>query len=330
MDKKLKRLMNGKKVQFKHGDLQSLPHEIFNDYNSNLIMKSHMKGKGIRLELDPNESEMLGGKIKFGKIGKKISNTAKSLGHDIKDVGMDAKQYLGNTEKRQYGKKIMGAVNFQNRNLQNIANNSFVQNSPFGSTVSALANANNQGVEFLNDFHKARKEPGGLGKDLMNATKANVKRQVNTAVSSAVGNVRAGVSNAIDQGQNQAAQSLNGYWGSGLRSDVKNSLMGAYNQEKAKLKAKAREEILGGIDYMQNDGKALLESKVKNSRQYQNARNRINRGLQEGGSFRVNGGSFRVNGGALRVYDDKSPFLRYDQPGFYPIQPKSILSQKGN
>ena len=354
MDKKLRRLMNGHTVQFKHSDLQNLPHEIFNDYNSNLIMKNHMRGKGVRLQLSGDEAQTLGGKLSFGKIGKKIKNTAKSVGDDIKDAGMDAKRYLGDTENRKYGKKVMGVVNWQNKNLQKIANSSVVQNSPFGNTISALANANDQGVEFLNDFHKARKEKGGLGKDLMNATKANVKRKVNTAVRSAVGTAQNQVNSAVANATNEASNAFNNYWGSGLKSDVKNALLSAYTQEKGKLKQRARNEILNGIDYMQNDGKDLLESRVKNSRQYQMAKNRINRELSksEGGSFRPNGGSFRgnlsggsfrgnfsggsfrgngivFNGGALKVYDDNSPFLRQDQPGFWPVKPKSIRETKG-
>ena len=52
MDKKLKRLMNGHKVQFKHGELEHLPHDIFDDVNANIIMKKHIN----LIKLVPNLS----------------------------------------------------------------------------------------------------------------------------------------------------------------------------------------------------------------------------------------------------------------------------------
>jgi hypothetical protein len=345
MDKKLRRLMNGHKVQFKHSELEHLPHDIFDDVNANIIMKNHMKGKGVRIQLSPDECECLGGKIKWGKIGKKITNTAKSVGHEIKDAGMDAKHYLGDTENRKYGKKVMSVVNWQNKNLQKIANSSVVQNSPFGNTISALAQANDQGVEFLNDFHKARKEKGGLGKDLMNATKANVKRKVNNAVNNAVGYAQSGVNNAVSNAKSNIANNINdavnSYMGSGLTEDLKGALLTAYGQEKKKLKGQVRKQVLNGIDYAQNEGKQRVQNRIKNSKPYITAQEKINAELAKGGSFtgtlggsfkgngiHIAGGSFRPNGGA--IYDDMSPFLRPDQDAFNPLKPRSLKSQKGN
>ncbi len=345
MDKKLKRLMKGHVVQIKHNELENLPHDIFDDVNSNIIMKAHMKGKGVRLQLSGNEAEVLGGKIKWGKVGKKIANTAKSVGKDIKDAGMDAKQYLGNTEDRKYGKNIMKIANWQNKNLQKIANSSLVQNSPFGNTIGALAEANNQGVEFLGDFHKARKEKGGLGKDLLNATKANVKRKVNTAVN-----------DAVSYGRDEMSNALNSYMGGSLTGDIKGALLNAYGQEKKKLKGQVKKQVLSGIDYAQNEGKQKLQNRIKTSQPYISAQEKIANELAKGGSFRPNGGSFRPNGGSFRgnfsagsfrgngihiagrpnaiggsvVYDDQSPFLRPDQDAFTPMKPRSLKSQKGN
>jgi hypothetical protein len=81
MESKLKKLLNGKRIQLKHGDLENLPHEIFGQKNSKAIMKAHMSGRGLRLQLDDeNEAQALGGKIGgFKKVGKAFKSVKKNL-----------------------------------------------------------------------------------------------------------------------------------------------------------------------------------------------------------------------------------------------------------
>ena len=162
MESKLKKLMNGKRIQFKHGELENLPHEIFGSKNSKAIMKAHMKGMGVRIQLDDeNEVQALGGKIGFKKVGKAFKSVKKTL---------------GDTEKMKYGKNAMKVMNFQNKMSQGIAK--ATSGIPLvGKATSLIADGNEKLTGFANDVHRSRKDGGSGAKILKRAIGRTARRE---------------------------------------------------------------------------------------------------------------------------------------------------------
>ena len=164
MESKLKKLLNGKRIQLKHGDLENLPHEIFGQKNSKAIMKAHMSGRGLRLQLDDeNEAQALGGKIGgFKKVGKAFKSVKKTL---------------GDTEKMKYGKKAMQVMNFQNKMSQGIAK--ATSGIPLvGKATSLIADGNEKLTGFANnDVHRSRKDGGSGAKILKRAVGRTARRE---------------------------------------------------------------------------------------------------------------------------------------------------------
>jgi hypothetical protein len=83
--------------------------------------------------------------IRTGKIGKAFKS---------------AKHYLGDTEKRQYGKNIMKVVNKQNQIVQSLAKGSQYIPMPdeLQDGIQSIAKANNSATNYANKFHESRKD----------------------------------------------------------------------------------------------------------------------------------------------------------------------------
>lgn len=173
MEAKLKKLKKGRVVQFKAHELEDLDINDFDGPTRNKIMKALRTGKGCRITMSPSivygdTENMDGGKIKMGKIGKAFK---------------EVKHYLGDTEKRQYGKKIVGAINAQNKLAQKAA--AFTEKLPIPDeakqVIRAAAKSQDAGVKYLNKVHEARQD-GNLGEFLESSGKKAVKKNVTLQV----------------------------------------------------------------------------------------------------------------------------------------------------
>jgi len=105
MDKKLKKLHQGKTVQFTHAELARLPHDIFKTMNAGKIIRAHKSGKGCRLQLeDGYEQEALGGKLHIGrafkKIGKQVNNAVNNAVNKVE------KAVPNQREMKQFGRRL--------------------------------------------------------------------------------------------------------------------------------------------------------------------------------------------------------------------------------
>ena len=326
MDKKLKQLYKGKVVQFKHGDLEHLPHDIFDDVNSKLIMKSHMQGKGLRLSLNNNEAEVLGGK--FGGF--------KKIGSAFKKVG----KTLGDTKKMQYGKNVMKVMDFQNKVSQGIAK--ATSGIPLVNKVTgAIALGNDKLTGFANDVHNSRKQGGNGKKIFRRALGRTVGREGQQIIQDKMNEMQG-------QARNYAQAQLNNYVGSGFGKALNKGIKVSKQVNSAPKKAGLNYSVGQMVkSYDQNNqisnrlkdtamnyaNEANNQALVKFDRLNNNLNNNLNNRMTAGsfrpagGSFR--GGSFRTSGGSMGLYDDLSPFLREDQPAFTPLQRPSLRIQKG-
>lgn len=193
MDQKLKRLTKGLTVQFTRDQLHDLESEyghLFDIHISKKIKSALKSGKGVRIALSEHEIKSFsndnddmdeedmdmdeeGGKIKFKKAFKSVS---KAIKKDVKS----AVKYVGDTEKRQYGKKIVGAINQQNKygqKLNNIIQSKYVPlPDEFKDAVGMVADYQDKGVGAINRIHKARQE-GNVKGMLSNVVKDQVKSQ---------------------------------------------------------------------------------------------------------------------------------------------------------
>lgn len=166
MDKKLRKLMQGHKVQFKHSELENLPHDIFSDANAQTIMKSHMRGKGVRLQLDQNESQVLGGKIGFKKIGKAFKSAVKTVNKVPKQLGSD---YTVGQMIKKYDQK-----HNLSKSVKNFAENEFDKTRQ--KVKSELRNPKKIGQAVLRHGAKMARK-AGLDTDLMDNASSFVIQQ---------------------------------------------------------------------------------------------------------------------------------------------------------
>lgn len=200
MDQKLKRLTKGLTVQFNKDELHDLESEyghLFDIHISKKIKSALKGGKGVRIALsqheiqsfsndDGGEEEDLdeeGGKIKFKKAFKSVS---KAIKKDVKS----AVKYVGDTEKRQYGKKIVGAINQANKYGQKV--NDVIQSKymplpdEFKDAVGMVADYQDKGVSAINQLHKARQNgnvKGLIGDVVKSQGKEFLKSQVRAQMS---------------------------------------------------------------------------------------------------------------------------------------------------
>jgi len=335
MDKKLKQLYKGKVVQFKHGDLEHLPHDIFDDVNSKMIMKSHMQGKGLRLALNNNEAEVLGGK--FGGF--------KKVGSAFKKVG----KTLGDTKKMQYGKNVMKVMDFQNKMSQGIAK--ATSGVPgLNRVTGAIALGNDKLTGFANDVHNSRKQGGNGNKIFKRALGRTVGREGKQVIQDKLNEMQ-GQARNYAQGQlnNYVGQATN-YLGSGFGKALNKGIKVSKQVNSAPKKAGLNYSVGQMVKSYDNNNqisnrlkdtamnyaneannRALVKFDTLNNNLNNNLNSRMTAGSfrPAGGSFRTSGGSFRPAGGSMGLYDDLSPFLREDQPAFRPLQPPSLRIQKG-
>jgi hypothetical protein len=162
MEKKMLELYQGQPVRFTWKQLERLPHEIFDNDNSRLIIEAHENGQGLVLHLSEEEAEMLGGKLNLKKmakkLGKQINNVPKQLGEDrsltriAKDI--DRKHHI----TRQIGDKI---------------NEYDQQHNISGQVGSMIDNHDVKGLKHLakNELSKAKTEYGKAKQQLKHHVK---------------------------------------------------------------------------------------------------------------------------------------------------------------
>lgn len=331
MDKKLKQLYKGKIVQFKHADLENLPHDIFDDVNSKMIMKSHMQGKGLRLSLNNNEAEVLGGK--FGGF--------KKIGSAFKKVG----KTLGDTKKMQYGKNVMKVMDFQNKMSQGIAK--ATSGVPgLNKVTGAIALGNDKLTGFANDVHNSRKQGGNGAKIFRRAIGRTGMREGSQIIQDKMNEMQGQARNYAQAQLNNYAGQANNYLGSGfgkaLNKGVKVGKQVNSSTKKAGLNYSVG-QMVKSYDKNNQISNRLKDTAMNYANEANNQaltkfdtfNNNLNSRMTAGsfrpagGSFRTSGGSFRTSGGSMGLYDDLSPFLREDQPAFTPLQRPSLRIQKG-
>jgi hypothetical protein len=137
------------------------------------IQKAINTGKGCRVVCNNDEAERLhneieGGMIRTGKIGKAFKS---------------AKHYLGDTEKRQYGKNIMKVVNKQNQIVQSLAKGSQYIPMPdeLQDGIQSIAKANNSATNYANKFHEARQK-GETNQFLKGAANSVIREGVKAGI----------------------------------------------------------------------------------------------------------------------------------------------------
>jgi len=353
MDKKLKQLYNRKSAQFRHQDLQHLPHDIFSDFNSKKIMKSHMTGKGVRLQLDDEEAEYLGGK--FGGF-KKIGSAFKKVGDK-----------LGDTKNMHYGKNVIKVMDFQNKMAQKIAG--ATSGVPgLNRATAAIALGNEKLTGMAHDVHDSRKQGGNPGKIFKRALGRTVAREGSQLIQDKMGELQG---EATDYAQGQVNNYLGAGFGKALNKGMKVGKQVNNSTKKAGLNYTVGQMVKSYDDENQisnrlkdNVSNRLNQESEKINNRVLSQFDRLNNGISGGsfkyepkynmndirstaGSFRTSGsglgrrysksagnrsgvgGSFMTSGSGFGIYDDLSPFLRSDQPSFTPLRQSSLRSQKG-